>query len=176
VTSTAWPLPEPLQRLYDYWRSKRRDAALPRYAEIDVAEIPLVLPHLVLIEPVRGGEDFRYLYSGSTLIDAVGIDNTGKLMTEGLPPGPYLDYLLALHREVLEQRRPLLAESSFRGPFLSELWTSRLILPTIASAAADGEVGMLVLAQIVGGRKDKGEGRPYRQSARFEEGARVLLE
>src|SRR5207248_11061862 len=117
--------------------------------------------------------DFRYLYSGSTLIDAVGIDNTGKLMSEGVRPGPYLDYLLGIHREVLRERRPLFAESSFRGPFLAELWTSRLILPTIGAGA---EIGMLVLAQIVGGRTDKAAALPYRQSAEFEEGVRVLLE
>jgi hypothetical protein len=170
--SIQWQLPEALQSLFDYWRSKRRGAALPRYADIDVEEIPAVLPHLVLIEPIGNGEDFRYLYSGSTLIEAVGVDNTGKLMSEGLPPGPYLDYLFAIHREVLAERRPLFAESSFRGPFLSERWTSRLILPTVGAGTG---VAMLVLAQIVGGRQEQ-TGRPYRQSAEFEEGVRVILD
>ena len=172
MSSIAWQLPEPLQRLYDYWRAKRTPGALPRYAEIDVNDIPLVLPHLVLIEPIGKGEDFRYLYSGSALIDAAGVDNTGKLMSEVLPRGPYLDYLLGIHREVLFERRPLFAESSFRTPFLSHLWTSRLILPTIG---ARSDVGMLVLAQIVGGRRDKAA-VPYRETAEFEEGVRVLLE
>ncbi|MBI1779004.1 MAG: PAS domain-containing protein [Proteobacteria bacterium] len=173
MSAIQWKLPETLQLLYDYWQSKRRSGALPRYADIDVAEIPLVLPHLVLIEPIGNGGDFRYLYSGSTLIDAVGVDNTGRLMSEGLPAGPYLDYLLGIHREVLTEGRPLFAESSFRGPLLSDRWTSRLILPTTGAGTA---VGMLVLAQLVSQRSADSAARPYGQSADFEEGVRVLLE
>ena len=173
MSSIQWRLPDTLQALHDYWRSKRQDQALPRYADIDVAEIPQVLPHLVLLEPIGNGEDFRYLYSGSTLIEAVGVDFTGRLMSEGLPVGPYRDYLMGIHREALSERRPLYAESSFRGPLLSNRWTSRLILPAAGAATA---VGMLLVAQIVGGRQAQAADPPYEKSAAFEEGVRVLLD
>jgi hypothetical protein len=163
-------LPETLQALYDYCTSKRQPGALPRYADFDMAEIPDVLPHLVLLEPVGKGEDFRYLYTGAALFAAVGVDSTGRTVRECLAPGAYLDYLLGILREAFLERRPLFTESSFRGQSLSNRWTSRLVVPTQGTA---GGVRMLVVAQIVGG---EAASIPYRQTAEFEEGVRVLLE
>jgi hypothetical protein len=163
-------LPETLQALHDYFASKRSAGALPRYADFDMAEVPAVLPHLVLLEPVGKGEDFRYLYTGAALFAAVGVDSTGRTVRECLAPGAYLDYLLGIMREALTERRPLFSESSFRGSSLSSRWTSRLVVPT---AGPDGGVRMLVVAQIVGGEI---AAVPYRQSTEFEEGVRVLLE
>ena len=163
-------LPDTLQALHDYFVSKRSQGGLPRYADFDMAEIPHVLPHLVLMEPIGRGDDFRYLYTGAALFAAVGVDSTGRTVRECLAPGPYLDYLLGILREALTERRPLFTESSFRGSSLSSRWTSRLVVPTAGSAAG---VRMLVVAQIVGG---EAPAAPYRLSTDFEEGVRVLLE
>ncbi len=173
MSSIQWKLPETLQLLYDHWRARKQGGALPRFSDINMAEIPLVLPHMVLLEPVGNGEDFCYRYSGSALLAAVGVDYTGKRMSEGLPAGPYLDYLLGIHREAMNERRPLYAESSFRGPRLADRWTCRLILPTTVLTEA---VGMLVLAQTVGGREAGAAAPPYAQSDTFEEGVRILLD
>jgi hypothetical protein len=173
LSSIQWRLPDTLQQLHDYCRSKRQGAELPRYADIDVAEIPLVLPHVALLEPIENGDDFRYLFTGAALFAAVGVDSSGKLVSECLPAGSYLDYLLGILREAFAERRPLFSESSFRSPLLSNRWTSRLVVPAAGSGSA---VQMLVVAQIVGGSVAVAESRPYGDSVEFEEGVRVLLE
>ncbi|MBI1779005.1 MAG: PAS domain-containing protein [Proteobacteria bacterium] len=168
-----WKLPETLQSLHDYWRAKRIGAALPPSGTIAVAELPQLAADLMLLEPIAAGDDFRYRVMGEAVIQATGIDCTGRRMREVLKPGPYLDYLLGLNREVLHEKRPLYSESSFRAERLSNRWTCRLILPL----AGEGEaVGMIMAAQVFGGLSPSTPAPPFSESAEFEEGVRVLLD
>jgi hypothetical protein len=175
LAQIQWKFPEPLQVLHDYWRLLRagKEKGLPRYADIDMAAIPLVAPHLLVLDVIGQGDDFRYRHTGKALVEAVGTDYTGRLMSQAIAPGPYLDYVLGFNREVARERRPLFAESSFRSQNLAMRWTSRLVLPLLG----DGEaVETLLAAQVFGG---VALGRPapaYAKSGDFEEGVRVLLD
>ncbi len=173
MTSIRWKLPDTLQILHEYWQMKRIGSALPQFSDIALTEIPLVTPHLLLLDVLRAGEDFRYRHIGQALSQAVGTDYTGRRMSEALQGGPYLDYVLAINREVVNERRPLYAESSFRGKRLASRWTSRLILPL--RVWGDG-VEMLMAAQIFGGRDLNAPAPSYAKTAEFEEGVRVLLD
>ncbi len=168
-----WKLPETLLPLYDYWRSKRSGAHLPPSALVDPTDIPQVSPYLMLLEPVRVGEDFRYRLMGDAVVQAAGIDCTGKLMSDVLPVGSYLDYLLGLNREVMMERRPLYSESSFRSDRLSNRWTCRVILPL---SDAGGSVDMLMAAQVFGGLSAFTPAPPFSEMTDFEEGVRVPLD
>jgi hypothetical protein len=175
LAQIQWKLPEPLQVLHDYWRLLRsqKQRGLPRFADIEIAAVPLVAPHLLLLEVIGTGEDFRYRHTGPALIKAVGFDYTGRLMSEAIASGPYLDYVLAFNREVVRERRPLFAESSFRSENLALRWTSRVVLPLAREGQA---VEMIMAAQVFGG---VGAARPapaYAKSGEFEEGVRVLLD
>jgi hypothetical protein len=175
LAQIQWKFPEPLQVLHDYWRLLRsgKGRGLPRFTEIDLAAIPLVAPHLLLLDVVGAGADFRYRHTGAALVQAVGTDYTGRLMSQAIAAGPYLDYVLNFNREVVRERRPLFAESSFRSQNLAMRWTSRLVMPLLLDAE---EVEMLIAAQVFGG---VALGRPapaYSQSGDFEEGVRVLLD
>ncbi|MBI1779006.1 MAG: PAS domain-containing protein [Proteobacteria bacterium] len=162
-----------LQQLLDYWRSKRRGTALPRRDAIDPVEIPRLLPHLMLSEPIDGGADFRYRLVGTAVVEAAGMDFTGKSQNELLPPTPYRDYVQGLNRLVMRERRPLYAESSYRSHRLSDRWTFRLILPL----ATDGEaVGMMLAGQVFGARANLPAPPPVAESADFEAGAYLVLD
>jgi hypothetical protein len=175
LAQIQWKFPEPLQVLHDYWRLKRSEKGkgLPRFADIDVASIPLVAPHLLLLDVIAAGEDFRYRHIGPGLSQAVGTDFTGRRMSEAIKPGPYLDYVLGFNREVVRERRPLFAESSFRGQNLAMRWTSRLVLPLVVGRDA---VDMIIAAQVFGGVALGRPVPPYAKSGEFEEGVRILLD
>jgi hypothetical protein len=173
LSTIEWRLPDTLQALYDYWRRRRGVGPPPPAAAMVLADIPAVAPHLLLLEVIGAGEDFRYRHSGAALIEAVGVDYTGRRMSEALEPGPYHDYVLGINREVVMERRPLYAESSFRSHLLSRRWTSRLILPLCDTGAA---VTTIIAAQVFGGPGERAPTQPYSKSAEFEEGVRVLLD
>jgi hypothetical protein len=61
--------------LYGYWLSKRGARIMPARGDINPADIPLLLPHLMIIE--RAGDQFRYRQVGSAIVKAVGYDATG---------------------------------------------------------------------------------------------------
>jgi len=64
--------------LYRYWLSKRGNRAIPARKDIDPAEIPALLPYLVLVD--KQGGKLRYRLAGSAIVREVGIDPTGSLV------------------------------------------------------------------------------------------------
>lgn len=68
---SATPL---LRSVHAYWDGKRRGRRMPARADLDPAEIKLLLPHLVLMDVLRDASpdwplDFRYRLIG-THVDA----------------------------------------------------------------------------------------------------------
>jgi hypothetical protein len=61
--------------LYRHWLSKRGGRIMPARGDINPAEIPLLLPYMMIID--RIGSQFRYRQVGSAIIGAVGYDATG---------------------------------------------------------------------------------------------------
>jgi hypothetical protein len=81
------PLSGPIEfqfDLYRYWLGKRGDRAMPARKDIDPAEIPALLPYLILAEKV--GDKFRYRLVGTAIVQEVGIDPTGSFA------GSYVSY------------------------------------------------------------------------------------
>jgi hypothetical protein len=80
------PMTAPLSHhvdLYAYWLSKRGARAMPARGDVNPADIPLLLPHLILVE--RAGEQFRYRLVGSAIVRGVGYGITGGIV------GSYID-------------------------------------------------------------------------------------
>jgi hypothetical protein len=162
-----------LQQLLEYWRGKRNARPVPTRSSFDPVEIPSLLPHLMLTEAVEGGEDFRYRVVGTAVVEAAGMDFTGRRQQELLPPGPYRDYVLGLSQTVMREQRPLYSESSYRCQLLSDRWTSRLMLPL---AREDGTIGFILAGQVFGARPLAPPGRPIVESDAFEAGPSQLLD
>jgi hypothetical protein len=77
-------------RLYDYWRSKCDEKSIPGWRDIDLMDLYDIAPNVVVRDAVDGGSEFRCRYFGSNLVEAFGLDPTGKLLQEAYP-GPYVD-------------------------------------------------------------------------------------
>jgi hypothetical protein len=77
----ASPTHDAAKALLAYWRQKCPPGGLPRRTDIVAAEIPLLLPDLMIIEPVVGVSDWEYRLVGQRLVTRYGFDWTGKHMS-----------------------------------------------------------------------------------------------
>jgi hypothetical protein len=70
-----------IRRLTAYWESRRQGQALPRRADIDPADIPDLLPNVVMTdieEPFR----VRYRLVGTRVVDFNRLDFTGRYLDD----------------------------------------------------------------------------------------------
>lgn len=71
-----------LVALQSFWDSKAgRKRSLPARADFDVLELWPWLGHLALVEVIDGGADFRYRLHGTEMVDILGMDLTGRLLS-----------------------------------------------------------------------------------------------
>jgi hypothetical protein len=108
ITSTDQIESSRIRELYDYWRSKCRDARLPRRADIDPADIPQLMPYLLMVDIEQDPYRVRYRLVGTKIVEATGFEFTGRYLDEIVLPddeGPYLES----YRLCSDSGKPVLA-------------------------------------------------------------------
>lgn len=139
-----------LLTLYAYWSAKRGQRAMPSRADIDPGDFRTLLPHILLVDVVGGGTEFRYRLVGTEIEHNIGRTVTGRLFGEVLS-GDYLAYIQALHRRVIAEAAPIYAENNINerhGAFTAITdfkRTYRLMLPLSRDGTA---VDMLLGVQL----------------------------
>jgi hypothetical protein len=133
------PLPE-LQKLFDYWLARHPDGALPSRADIDPVHIPSLLPGICLMEISHPDLKAKVRLAGTRLREGYGMELTGRMLDEALPPGEARYWQAVAHR-VAVQRKP--AYGVTRNvwedrPTFHQVW---LRLPL---AGENGEVAMMI--------------------------------
>jgi len=101
-----------LLTLYAYWLSKRGGRAMPSRADIDPGDFRALLPHILLVDVIDGGTDFRYRLVGTELERHLGRPVTGRLLSE-LVSGRYLDYMRSLYLTAIIEGVPVYSANSF---------------------------------------------------------------
>lgn len=94
-----------LIELYEYWRSKRGDGAVPRRADIDLSEITHLLPILNIVEVSRDPPRFRHRLIGTEVVEAMGRDATGEYVNRDLY-GDAVEEIAAALETVVREARP----------------------------------------------------------------------
>ena len=114
---------------YAYWRSKLKDGALPARADIDPAEIPRLLPNIILLDVQREPDwDFRYRLIGTRVVEHLFRDYTGMWFSEidhQRPPST----LWSNCRQVAESAAPMLANTEYIGPHQGFRRAEDVLLP-----------------------------------------------
>lgn len=128
-----------LRGLWQYWSSKRESPALPGRAAISPLEMRAWLGHLLLMDVIDAGRDFRYRLHGTQLVQLFGADLTGQLVS-GLPVRD-VDRLLAEGRLVVASRSWHYTEETVVAE-KQHIAISKLILPLAANAR---DVDMLIV-------------------------------
>jgi len=101
-----------LLTLYAYWSAKRGERAMPSRADLDPGDLKTLLPHILLIDVLEDGADFRYRLVGTEIERHIGRPLTGRLISEILS-GEYLDYIRSLHRRAIAEAVPVYSENNF---------------------------------------------------------------
>lgn len=104
-----------LQQLHAYWLQKAGRRPMPARADLDPAEIPLLLPHVMLVDVLPSGR-YRYRLIGTENAREHGINATGCYLDEVLPGPEYQVHVLALYDECARRRRALYSECLFLSP------------------------------------------------------------
>lgn len=96
----------PLSDFYHYWVGKMADSGLPSRHEIDAAELPNLLRHLMLVDvvPTEDGRRFRFRLMGEQHIAVAGRNVTGQFMDEALETD--VDEVQASYDLVADTRKP----------------------------------------------------------------------
>jgi len=109
-------LREPVLRdLHAYWNSRRGERPMPARADIDVVEIPTLLPFVFLVDVLDGPRDFRFRLAGTHFRETTGQAVTGQRIAAVFPE-QFGDEVRRIWSKVVEERRPVLG----RG----DLWIS----------------------------------------------------
>lgn len=133
-----------LQGLYDYWLARRGPGgAMPR-SRFDPIDLPHALRHLILAEVGDGGRAIRYRVVGTEVVEAHGLDYTGKTIEE-LTSGDTLDFTRALYGAVVTRAVPVYSEGRFRWVDKEFNWTKRLHLPLSRNGTA---VDLVLAGQV----------------------------
>lgn len=97
---------ERVKALYDYWRAKRRDRAMPCRGDIDPTEIKVLLPYVLLTdihyEPLR----VYIRLVGTAVAEAAGRNLTGQWLHEAQLDGG-VELWLRNYRRLVEERVPV---------------------------------------------------------------------
>jgi len=144
VPSEADIIAEPeLRDLYDYWVKKRGRRSYPARADIEPEEIKRLLPFVLLLDVLDGGQHFRFRLVGTDA--ASGVDPTGKLLHEAAPEGVYRNHISALFARGAAGPGALYSRASYAyGDAPGPRSISRIFLPL----SADGNtVDMLMIGQ-----------------------------
>lgn len=108
-------LPADLRALFEYWRAKRAGRKMPARADLDPAELKMMLPSMILVDVVYGDTgkaDFVYRLLGTHEVEVRGENPTGRRVAENFF-GPSLENVLGCYMTVVENKQPYLDDDYF---------------------------------------------------------------
>jgi len=122
-----------IKQLHDYWTLCRGSRAMPRRADIDPADIPLLLPNVFLVDIESAPFRVRYRVVGTNAVEWQGRDFTGHYLDEMRFNKP--DELLALYRRAAEEKVATFRSSTWQMPN----GVTRAVETAVLPLSEDGE-------------------------------------
>jgi hypothetical protein len=162
-----------LEAAYRYWRKKAAGRVMPSRADIDPAEIPTLLPYVMLVDVLEDG-GYRYRLIGTETERAHGIKATGRRTDEMIPDPDYRKHVLGLYAECLRERRAVFSECLFFSPreLMPERYRKALFMPL----SQDGErVNMVFLIVTFTHITEEARDRHFLDAVPYKELAHALL-
>ncbi|HLW28644.1 MAG TPA: PAS domain-containing protein [Kiloniellales bacterium] len=98
---------------HDYWQGKRRDGLLPSRANIDPAEIPRLLPNVLLSEISLSPFEVRYRLMGTEAAAMNNLDLTGKTLHFGIPTTRWQHYWAKAYLQSATEKEPVFGIDSY---------------------------------------------------------------
>ena len=98
---------------FDYWNAKRGAREMPSRRDLDPLDMRGFLPQVMLLDVMDGGRDFFCRVCGSDIRERIGVEMTGRLLSELNGAPEVVQRILDEYREVVRLRRPTSARHDF---------------------------------------------------------------
>ena len=121
----------PEQRdFFAYWRKQAGGRIAPRRQDLDVLDVPTLMPHVVIFDVLRDPLDFRYRLVGTAVREMSTREYTGMKMSEidGRGPGSNIWSILDTVRV---SQKPAYHSIPYVGPKKDFLQLNDLFLPMV---------------------------------------------
>jgi hypothetical protein len=128
------------RKLLELWLAHRGEDGTASRDDLSPALLVPLLGGISVTEPVDGGKDFHFRLVGARNEERLGFKATGKLMSDCYGPRMAAE-LIALHKRVLDSRKPAVLRGRFLGIGLEHALFEALFLPVRNSTG-----GLQVLA------------------------------
>jgi hypothetical protein len=121
---------EMMGAFYQAWCDMPRTAEndVPNVKNFDVFKFRTAMGFMVYMDVIDGGQDFRFRVFGSRIVDFVGFDWTGRLVSEMPMKALCRDYLLACYRAILHRKEPLYTKHRLKNADTIIEW-DRVLVP-----------------------------------------------
>ncbi len=108
VITVERPRSAEIQAFAAFWEKKRAARRAPPRSAIDPAEIVDHLPHILLLDVLDGGRDFRFRLVGTAVVRATGRDVTGRTFSDVYKIGsPAFTTMRSIHHRVVAECHPI---------------------------------------------------------------------
>ena len=138
------PREQELKDLLAYWDARRGERSMPARADIDPADIPSLLAHIVLVETGETLDDFRYRLCGTEFCRGFENERTGMRFAD-LPQIENFERVYEGYWCTHVEQRPHYFHGQIVSPSRSFIKYSRLTLPL----SADGHRVDIILGGFV---------------------------
>lgn len=132
-----------LRELFEYWSERRGQRRMPARADIDPADIPKLLPHLLLADVDEQPADVRFRLVGTELVERFGGEFTGRRLSD-LDYGSEADAVAESYAQVIRTGEPQFKISHFWTRDYRYLRIQHLLLPL----SEDGKSVNMILACV----------------------------
>lgn len=115
-----------LQRAFHYWQGKLAGRAMPARADLDPAEIPDLLPWIILVDVLP--DDFRYRLIGTEVCRIAHRDHTRERLSTLPGKGPG-SVVWSNYEEVVRLKAPFSRSPPYVGPAAHLRDCENILLP-----------------------------------------------
>lgn len=129
--------------LWNAWCAARGERSCPPFEALDPVALGPVAERVLVVK--KDGDEFRYVFVGSSIRGIYGYPMLGLRLSAALP-ADRRDAAIARYRSVCASGRPLFARNGYQVDRALQFRVDRLILPL---ALADGTVGGAICGQIM---------------------------
>lgn len=102
-----------IRQIVAYWQSKCRAGAIPRRSDIDPAEMPTLLPNVILVDFERSPFRVKFRLVGTRVVEVTGFEFTGKYADE-IAPADVGEAFMTCYRTASEMMQPVFSRITWR--------------------------------------------------------------
>lgn len=132
-----------LRELFEYWSERRGERRMPARSDIDPADIPKLLPHLLLADVDDQTSDVRFRLVGTELVESFGGEFTGQHLSQ-LDYGNEAEAVAESYARAINTGEPQFKISHFWTRDFRPRRIQQLLLPL----SDDGEHVSMILAGV----------------------------